>query len=357
MCKKINILLGLFLCSVSCIAQIPAIDSVVKSEMEKRHVVGLSLAILADDRVIVHKGYGFADIANSKPASSETIYKIGSISKQFIATNIMALAEQGKLSLSDHIYKYFPDAPDEWRDITIRNLLNHTSGIERESPAFKWMKRQPDSVLIEATYKDKLHFATGTKWEYSNMGYFILADIIRKVSGQSFEDYMNNFFIRCGMNNTVTTDKSTGPEKAKGYVYNEKSGKSIEEPDLIALRPSGAFSSSIDDMMKWDSILRSGTILTKEDWAKMWGDTVHTGEVAKGQMDYYGYGWRVRLLRNKHRLVFHGGSEPGFISEYWRYIDDGIAIIVLTNSSDIDAVESISKKIAIQLNRSASIKK
>ena len=299
--------------------------------MERQHIVGLSLGIIKDGKVIVSKGYGFANLAHSMPASENTVYKLGSLSKHIIATCILVLAEQDKLNLSDHIHKYYKDAPAEWNDITIRNLLNHTSGLERESPAFKWMKRQPDSVLIQAMYKDKLHFPPGTNWEYSNMGYFILADIIRQVSGQSFEDYMNNFFSACGLTHTTTTTRSNEVNKAAGYTYNEGSGKITEAPDFIALRPSGAFSSSIIDMIKWDSIQRESNLLTKQDWAKMWQDTVISVVSANGVVSYYGYGWGVTKYKG-HKLEDHSGSTLGFKTEYWKFIDDKTSIIILTNT-------------------------
>jgi len=138
--------------------------------MKKYHVAGLSLGIVKNGKVMVSKGYGFANLDDSIPATEKTIFKLGSLSKQFIATAIMVLAEQGKVNLSDYISKYYKDAPVEWRNITIRNLLNHTSGLERESPAFNPMIRQPDSLLIQAAYKDTLLFPTGSNVSYKPPG-------------------------------------------------------------------------------------------------------------------------------------------------------------------------------------------
>ncbi len=334
MYKRIIVVAVLFCYCLSGIAQIRTIDSIIKEEMEQQHIPGLALGIVKDGKIIVSKGYGFAYLKDGIPVTENTVFKIGSLSKQFIATCILALAEQGKLSLSDHIHKYLKDAPEEWQNITIRNLLNHTSGIERESPAFDWMKRQPDSVVIRAVYKDDLRFPTGTKWEYSNMGYFILADIIRQVTGQSFEDYMNNFFPANGLTHMTTTTKSKGIVKAKGYNYNKESGKTSEAIDFIALRPSGAFSAPVTDMIKWDSIQQGSTILTRQDWAKMYEDTVIERVAANGKASYYGYGWEVTPYKG-HRLVHHNGSTRGFTTEYWKFIDDKLSIIILTNANEV----------------------
>ncbi len=349
MFKKIGIVFVLLCYSIAAIAQTGRIDSVVMAEMKQQSIPGLSLGIVKNGKVIVSKGYGWANIEDSIPATENTVYKTGSLSKQFIATCILVLAKHGKLNLSDHIDKYFKDAPAEWGQITIRNLLTHTSGIERESPIFNWMKRQSDSELIRSVYKDKLRFPAGSKWEYSNMGYTVLADIIRKVSGQSFEDYMNHFFLSIGLKQTTTTTKSKSIDRARGYDrYDEKSGEISEAVDFVALRPSGAFSSSISDMIKWDAIQKGNKLLSPQDWGPMWEDTVRMPRSANGSVAYYGYGWFVREYMG-HRLVHHGGNTRGFTSEYWKLIDDNTSIILLANANDVNLTK-IAGKIAAILN-------
>ncbi len=347
-CKHIVTTLVSLLCFTVAMAQHAAIDSVVNKEMTRQHIVGLSVGIVQNGQVLMSKGYGYANAEDAVPASENTVYKIGSLSKQIIATCIMQLEEQGKLKLSDPIRKYFKKAPDEWNAITIRNLLNHTSGIERESPLFKWTKKQPDSLLIHAIYKDKLHFAPGTSWEYSNMNYFILADIIRKVSGQSFEHYTNNFFATYQLDHTTTTTTTKVKGiKAAGYNYDQATGKTTQADDFVALRPSGAFSSSITDMIRWDSLQRAGAILTTQDWARMWEDTVVAGHAPNGLNWYYGYGWMVTNFKG-HYLVHHGGNTPGFTCAYWKLTDDSTAIIILANTNEVD-LDRIAGKIYSKL--------
>ena len=148
---------------------------------------------------------------------------------------------------------------------------------------------------------------------------------------------MNRFFESEGMMQTTTTTKTRGNSKAKGYnYYNQASGISTEAKDFIALRPSGAFSSSMTDMIKWDSIQLETNLLTKEDWRKMREDTVKAGKGVKGVTAYYGYGWFLQPYK-QHGLVHHGGNTPGFTSEYWKMPDDHLSIIILTNANEINA--------------------
>ena len=348
MCKKVFLLLLLTGIALMGFTQEENVDSLVIKEMTRQHIAGMSMAIVKDGKVLLIKGYGFADIKNNVPITENTVFKIGSLSKQFIATAIMKLTEQGKIKLTDHIDKYFKYAPEEWKNISIRNLLNHTSGLERESPIFDWMKRQPDSVLIKSIYDDKLHFQPGTRWEYSNMGYFILADIIRKVTGRSFEDYMNNLFIANGLPHTVTTSKSNGNTKAKGYNYDEANAENTEAKDFIALRPSGAFSSSLNDMIRWDTMLGVSKFLSRSDWREMWEDTVRERVYPDGSASWYGYGWFVGKYKG-HKWVHHSGNTLGFTADYWRFTDDRISIIILTNGNEVHP-ERIAAKVAGTLN-------
>jgi len=175
-----------FLQILSLPAQRSVYDSIISKHVTTQKLVGLSVGIIEQGKIIHSKGYGVTNLETETPARENSVYKIGSLSKQFIATAIVKLAREGKLALTDPVNKYFTDAPKSWSAITIHHLLNHTSGLERESPAFDAMANQPDETLIKAAYPDTLIFTTGTRWQYCNLGYFMLAEIIRKVSGQAF---------------------------------------------------------------------------------------------------------------------------------------------------------------------------
>jgi CubicO group peptidase (beta-lactamase class C family) len=126
------------------------------------------------------------------PVTAETVIRLGSVSKQFFATAIIKLMQDGKLSIDDPVHKLFPDAPEAWRPITVKNLLNHTSGLQREGPAYDDFKRQPDIDVIRSAYNLPIRFKAGEKFDYCNLGYFMLAEIIKRVSGKPWHDCIHD---------------------------------------------------------------------------------------------------------------------------------------------------------------------
>ena len=305
--------------------------------MKHQGIIGLSIGIVKNGKVIKAKGYGQANIELNIPASEKTVYKIGSISKQFIGVGIMKLVQEGKLELSDPITQFIKDAPAKWNSITIRHLLNHTSGLPLDPPDFDGMKEQMDSIYIKTAFNDSLAFPTGSKFEYSNFGYFILADIIRITSHLSFSEYMRKYiFDECGLNNTRSTSlEAIIPNRAAGYIKNANDSI-LNAPNYIALRPSGAFLSDINDLLKWEMDMQNNKLLTQKSWNQMWDDTIKTSLTMDNEAMYYGYGWMTNKVNGK-QFVHHGGSMPGFKSAYFRYIEDKTAIIILTNSEYADA--------------------
>jgi len=334
--KLIISIFFLFL-SVSLNAQQDRIDNFIDQKMKEQKIVGLSIGVIVNGKIFKTKGYGIANLEYNIPATENTVYKLASLSKHMIASAILKLVQEGKLNLSDSITRFFKDAPASWNKITIRHLLNHTSGLQRESPAFEPMLPQSDSILIRAAYNTSLVFPTGTKWQYCNLGYFMLADIIRQVSGKPFSKFMKEeIFNKYGLVHTQTTSlDSVIRMRADGYL--RLGGDVIlNAQNNVALRPSGAFLSTITDMMKWELIMQNNQLLTKKSWLQMWEDTVKTNETnSNGTPVYYGYGWSVTSYQNR-RLVSHSGSLQGFRSIYYRFPDEKIAIVILTNSEPTD---------------------
>jgi len=329
--------LTLFFLPLTTIAQQDSIDVFISNQMKQQGIIGLSIGIVKNGKVIKAKGYGQANIELNIPASEKTVYKIGSISKQFIATGIMKLVQEGKLKLSDPITKFIKDAPAKWNSITIRHLLNHTSGLPADPPGFNGMKEQADSIYIKTAFTDSLAFPPGSKFEYSNFGYFILADIIRITSQLSFPEYMKKYvFDECGLSNTRTTSlEAIILNRAAGYIKNANDSL-VNAPNYIALRPSGAFLSNINDLLKWEIDMQNNKLLTQKSWNQIWDDTIKTPLTMDNEAIYYGYGWMTNKVNGK-QFVHHGGSLPGFKSVYFRYIEDKTAIIILTNSDNADA--------------------
>jgi len=311
-------------------AQQTAYDSIILKHLKTQKLVSLSVGIIENGQIVYSKAHGIANLETETPANENSVYKIGSLSKQFIATAIVKLAQEGKLSLNDPVNKYFTDAPTSWAAITLSHLLNHTSGLERESPAFDAMANIPDETLIKAAYPDTLVFPTGTKWQYCNLGYFMLAEIIRKITGQSFSTYMDQqVFKPAGLKNSRTTNLADLiVRRANGY-YRGYDGTWLNSLNYVALRPSGAFLSTIPDLLKWELNIQQSAFLNKESWESMWKTTVKTGP--SNDAASYGFGWYVNSFKN-HRLIYHGGALPGFRAMYYRFPDEKNAILILCNT-------------------------
>jgi D-alanyl-D-alanine carboxypeptidase len=304
-------------------------DDYIRAEMRKQKIPGLSLAVLKAGKVLKAEGYGFANIKLKIPATPETVYKIASASKQFIATGIMLLVQEGRLGFDDPIGKYLEGTPGTWNGITIRHLLTHTSGLVREAPGFDPLKIQSDADVIRTAYPLPLRFAPGEKWEYSNTGYFALAEIIRTVAGRPWSEYLaEKVFRPTGMLSTRTTTTDSVPNFAQGYVDNDAPRDAAVWP---ALRPSGAFLSTVLDLAKWDAALYTDDILSASTRRQMWSPVT----LNDGSSHPYGFGWMVAEVRG-HRFVHHRGGMPGFRADIARFVDEGLTIIVLMNLDDVD---------------------
>jgi D-alanyl-D-alanine carboxypeptidase len=330
--RKHTLFFALVLLLVTTVAaQADKVDDYVKAEMQRQHIPGTSIAVIKDGKIIKAEGYGMANVELNVAARPETVYKIGSVSKQLIATGILLLVQEGRMSLDDKISKFLEGTPDTWKEITIRHLLNHTSGIIREAPGFDPLKIQNDADVIKTAYPLPLRFAPGEKWEYCNVGYFALAEIIRKVSDKSWGDYLSeHLFTPLEMNATRTTTMTAMiPNRAGGYV--RRDGKLENASILLTLRPSGAFLSSVLDLAKWDAALYTDRILKPSILSQMWAPA----KLNNGTTHPYGFGWELSSVAG-HKLVHHGGSLPGFRAQFSRFVDDKLSVVVLTNGDNAD---------------------
>lgn len=332
------------------------IEEVVATVMREQSIPGMAVGVLHEGKLIYAKGFGKANLEWNLPVTPDTVFMIGSISKPMLAVGINLLAERGKLGLDDLVSKHIPGTPASWQGITLRHLLNHTSGIRRESPAFDGDKARPDIELITATFPAPLDFPTGSKLQYCNICYFTLAEVITRVSGESWRTFMTReVFAPAGMSVTRTTSNvDLIPQRAGSYAL--KDGQQINVPEWAAVRPSGAFASSLNDMAKWEAALFTNKILKAPTLAAM----AEPAKLADGkpapygmQGAGYGLGWAVSQFQGQRRVA-HGGSLAGFRSVHARYPDSGMAIVVLTNGAGArtEAIESLlAKQVLATLQR------
>jgi D-alanyl-D-alanine carboxypeptidase len=251
------------------LASADRIDDYVAARVKEFHLPGLSLVVIKNGQIVKAQGYGLADVENKIPAQADTVYKIGSVSKQFIATGIMLLVQDGRIALGDPVGKYIPAAPAAWKPITIRHLLTHTSGIVRESPAFSPIRDEPEAQVFKAALSVPLRFVPGEKWEYSNVGYYALAEIISAIAGAPWTEYLHEkLFTPAGLATTFPTNTTRSViNLAAGYTSNDNDRKAGFR---FPFRPSGAFLSTILDLARWDAALDSDRILSEASRRQMW---------------------------------------------------------------------------------------
>jgi CubicO group peptidase (beta-lactamase class C family) len=320
------------------------IDDYLAAQMRQLHIPGLSLAIVRDGRITKAQGYGFANVELKARATKETVYEIGSNTKQFTAAAIMMLVEDGKVHLEDPITKYFPEAPEAWHGITIRHLLSHTSGIQNHVAVPHWLdvfrtnlafETAPSrDELLKMFFKLPLEFRPGETWAYDNTGYYLLGIIIEQASGKSYWQFLDDrIFKPLGMNATRSTDpRPIVSNRASGYEW--KTDHFENRPVLL---PAIAFSagsllSTVEDMSKWDAALSGEKLLKKSTLNQMWTAAV-TNDGADAPFNY-GLGWFVDRYHG-HRFVQHSGGTPGFSSVIYRFLNEKLTIIILTNHSDM----------------------
>src|SRR5688572_20214559 len=268
---KSKMILLFLLVRILAYGQADSTDIIVQKIMKDQRITGLSLAVVKNGKAVINKGYGLANVELNVPVTSETVIRLGSVSKQFFATAILKLADDGKLSIEDSVHKFFPDAPETWRPIQIKHLMSHSSGLKREGPAYNNNTIQPDLVIIKSAYSLPLDFKTGEKYQYCNLAYFMLAEIITQVGKMPWQDYIrDNLFIPAGMMNSGMTDfYPIIPNRASGYMH--KGDTLLNADAMYAVRPSGGFLSTSSDMIRWDKVLlEKKIILKKESWDLLW---------------------------------------------------------------------------------------
>jgi CubicO group peptidase (beta-lactamase class C family) len=317
-------------------------DQIVRSYVTDQHFTG-SVLVARGAQVVFSKGYGSANLEWDIPNSSNTKFRLGSVTKQFTAASILLLEERGKLSVSDPVKKYLPDAPVAWAKITIFHLLTHTSGIPDFTSLPDYPKLEPFPTTAEkvvARFRDKpLEFEPGEKWKYSNSGYALLTYLLEKITGGSYETFVSeNIFTPLGMKDSgYDSNSAVIPHRASGYVY-VAGKKQFENAGFVHMtvpQGAGALYSTTEDLLKWEQALFGGKLLKPASLEKM----------TKPFKDNYAFGLQVDTASG-HKVIEHSGGIEGFNTILAYYPDDKLTIVVLENANGAAPPGAIATKLA-----------
>ena len=304
------------------------------SETYKPGGPGAAIIVRKDGQTIFRKGYGQADLELGVPIEPDMVFRLGSITKQFTAISILMLADQGKLGLQDEITKFLPDYPTQGRRITVEHLLTHTSGIQSYTDMPEWLPlwRKDFTVpeLIDLFKNKPMRFEPGERWAYNNSGYILLGAIIEKVSGRTYEQFLDEeIFKPLGMSHSYYgSAERIIPRRIPGYQVGR--GGFVNAPYLSMTQPyaAGSLLSNVDDLAVWSDAVFSGRLVKKETLAK----ALTPYNLRNGEPTGYGYGWFVADLGG-HRSVEHGGGINGFTSYEMTLPEDRIFLAILTNGA------------------------
>jgi len=334
--------IAIFLCiSGTTFAQKPeaspmeAIDKFIEAQMRKQLIPGLSLAVVKDGKLLLTRGYGMADVELNAAATPETVYQIQSITKMFVASAMMMLQREGKLSLDDELSKHLEGVPETWKGITIRRILNHTSGIKDyiNEPFASLRIDISDEEVLKQTAQRPLNFQPGEKYSYCNTGYLLAGMIIRKATGLSYGEFLQKrIFEPLGMSQTRIQDiDAIIPKRASGYrlVDGKLVGGDFVAQSVLSY-PGGGILSTALDMAKFDEMWQNGKIIDDSMRTEMWT----TGTLNDGSRTGYGLGFGIGDLRGWRQITHSGGHITGFASRYSIYPQQRLSVIVLSNRNE-----------------------
>ena len=293
-----------------------------------------TVLVARGDELLLRQGYGMANLEHDVPNRPETKFRIASLTKQFTAAAILLLQEQGKLDVRAPIKTYLSDCPKAWDEITVHNLLTHTSGMPTlmGSPDFLMMMRTPATPdALIARFKDRpLEFKPGERFSYSNTGYAVLGRIIEKLSGKTYAEFIRDqIFTPLAMNDSGYDDLARlVKHRASGYTRMPMGTRNAPYLDMTNPFAAGGLYSTVDDLLKWDRALASNRLLSKTSQDAMFTPFLQE----------YGYGWRIARVFDRP-MVAHSGGINGFTTNIRRFPADNVCIIVLSNVEKAPAVQ------------------
>jgi CubicO group peptidase (beta-lactamase class C family) len=352
--KSLTLIL-LLVVSMAASAQVPAsqIDALF-SKLTNPREPGCAVLVIKDGKMVFRKGYGITDLRSLHAITPQTNFRLASLTKQFTATAIMLLVHDGKLRYDDYLSDVFSDFPAYGRAITIRHLLNHTSGLlDYEDIMEKQSAGVPDEMIPQIKdagvlellkHQTGTKFPPGTRWAYSNSGYVVLAMVVEKKSGMSFGDFLQQrIFKPLEMNGTIAYEKGKNEiaNRAYGHTLNAGVWRETDQSSTSATLGDGGIYTSLDDLGKWDRALTGHILLTAKEMAEALSPPAAASGGPLQKPDgslapLYGFGWFLDPYRG-HRRYSHYGETVGFRTAIQRFPDDALTVIVLANRAEEDA--------------------
>ncbi len=306
--------------------------------MDRIATLGFSgvLLVAMDDEIIFSRGYGKADRSRNIPFTTETVTTTGSITKQFTGAAILKLEMMGKLSVPDPITKYFDNVPSDKKDISLHHLLTHTAGL-RPALGYDFAEISREEY-IELAMSTPLNRAPGELYEYSNVGFSLLAAIVEQVSGRSYDAFVHeHLFKPAGMTKTGSAVPNWHrDEMAHGYRGDRDWGTFLDHPrakdgPYWHLRGNGGILTTVGDMFRWHTALEGDAILSEDAKKKYYYPHVPEGPRASS---HYGYGWSIVTTPRGTKLITHNGGNPYFAADFLRYVDEGVVIVIASNTAE-----------------------
>ncbi len=328
----------LFVLALSVFARADEVDDMARSEMKASNSPGLALVVIQQGKIVKVGAYGVANLETGTAVKPDTVFRVASMSKQFCAASAVLLAQDGKWRLDDPISKYIDKSPVAWEKITIRHLMNHTSGMAAfaASDGFSFRENPTGDSYIKTLAKHPLKFQPGEKYEYSNEGYSILGILVGKVAGKPLDAFVSEKLFRvAGMENTSYYRlENLVPNRANGYIWDKDHHNNAIPLRPYAMAGSGGIQSTVLDWAKWDEALHGDNVFSKALKEQIWTPA----KLNDGKDTGYGFGWVVRKIDGK-LVVSHSGGTAGFTSNVVRHVDAKLTVVVLQNVQNGGAVK------------------
>jgi len=312
---------------------------------------GAAALVRKDGRTVFERGYGAADLRTGRPIDGRTNFRLASVTKQFTAAAVMLLVHDGKLRYEDSLTSLIPGFPAYGHGVTVRHLLNHTSGLPDyedlmapADPSVPVEEAQITDAGVLALLEKQAagRFAPGTRWSYSNSGYVVLGLIVARVSGRSFPEFLHDrIFVPLGMTDTMAhvRGRDEVPRRAYGHTKEAGAWRETDQSPTSATLGDGGVYSSLDDLARWDDALRLHTLLSGSEMRPALEpvSVPEAGPVGPdGAPAAYGFGWFLDPWKGRPRM-WHYGETIGFRTAIQRFTRDGVTAVVLANRADLDA--------------------